>query len=378
MTHSSLTHLCACIAPALRSQINDAHNGTISKRSQPAANPWRNGPIAIAVTPPPMPVDEMLALCDLARALAGNVSVSDAGDIVAKHLRRLIPFSLCIFYLKDQVTDELEARHAVGDGAVFVRGARVALGQRLTGWVGANRQTICNSDSALDLWDIERSHSSELKSCLSSPLVFGGHLVGVITLHSGELNAFTEDHNRIIGLLGSPLADAFRRTFDFDPTTRRDQLTGLATRHHLEQLLASIAAARGHLVSEYSLIVMNVLTLRGLEEGYGIEFRDSVLLQVARNVQSNLRMSDLLFRSDEDQFVALLNCTEFEVGLIVAERIRNHLQTLSLDGRLASPVIDVEVACIPAPPDGASLLALLNGAKRDARPVVALDSYSAP
>ena len=43
--------------------------------------------------------EEMLTLFDLARRLTNQMSVQDAGDVIAKHLRRLIPCSLCIFFL---------------------------------------------------------------------------------------------------------------------------------------------------------------------------------------------------------------------------------------------------------------------------------------
>ena len=51
--------------------------------------------------------DEMLKLYDLARGLAGQVSVGDAGEMIAKHLRRLIPASLCVFYVYEQKVNEL-------------------------------------------------------------------------------------------------------------------------------------------------------------------------------------------------------------------------------------------------------------------------------
>src|SRR5207244_7850945 len=90
--------------------------------------------------------DEMLTLYELARSLAGQVSVVDAGDVIANHLRRLIPASLCVFYLYDERAADIQARHVVGDGANMVRGMRIPIGQRLSGWVAAHRQTICNSD----------------------------------------------------------------------------------------------------------------------------------------------------------------------------------------------------------------------------------------
>ena len=107
----------------------------------------------------------MLTAYTLARALAGQVSVADAGDIISKHLRQLIPCSLFVFYMYDASSDELEARYPFGEGAESVKGLRMSLGQRLSGWVAANRHTILNSDPALDLGD-NVAHTLNLRSCL--------------------------------------------------------------------------------------------------------------------------------------------------------------------------------------------------------------------
>src|SRR6185295_14229330 len=61
--------------------------------------------------------DEMLTLYDLAGALAGQISIADTGDIIAKHLRRLIPFGLSILYLYEDASGELVAKHSIGAAA---------------------------------------------------------------------------------------------------------------------------------------------------------------------------------------------------------------------------------------------------------------------
>jgi GAF domain-containing protein len=157
--------------------------------------------------------DEMLTLYDLARGLAGQVSFNDAGDVIANHLKRLVPSALCVFYIHDRSTSEIQARHAVGEGAASVKGMRISVGQRLSGWVAANRQTISNSDPVLDLGDIARAHSAGLRSCLSTPLLSGDALIGVVSLYSPELNAFTEDHKRIIEAVGRQIAHTLERAF---------------------------------------------------------------------------------------------------------------------------------------------------------------------
>ena len=91
--------------------------------------------------------DEMLTLFELSRSLAVHKTLLETGDIVAKHLKRLIPFSLCVAYLYDAEANEIEARYSIGDNASIARGLRMAVGQHLSGWVAANRQSILNSES---------------------------------------------------------------------------------------------------------------------------------------------------------------------------------------------------------------------------------------
>jgi len=218
----------------------DVLNTIASSRRPPVAESHSATPDEIAASG-----DEMLSVYELARALAGQVSIGDAGDIIAKHLQRLIPSSLCVFYLYDHASDDLEARHAVGDRSAMIRGTRVGLGQRLSGWVAANRQTIVNSDATLDLGDLARAPGLGLKSCISTPLIAGDILVGVLSLYSKHVNGFNDDHRRIIEVVGRQIAHTLERAVEFDKMSRRDSLTGLPHLEQLETLLRSLGDERG-------------------------------------------------------------------------------------------------------------------------------------
>src|SRR5205809_799110 len=154
--------------------------------------------------------DEMLTLYELAQALGGQASISDTGDIIAKHLRRLVPFSVCAFYIYDAALDEVEAKHAMGDAMSVVKGLRIPLGQRLSGWVAANRQTILNSDPTLDLGELARCMTPRLRSCLSTPLMCDDALVGVLTLYAATQDGFTEDHRRIVEVVAKQIGHTFK------------------------------------------------------------------------------------------------------------------------------------------------------------------------
>lgn len=307
--------------------------------------------------------DEMLTLYELSRSLAGQVSVADAGDVITNHLRRLIPGSLYVFFVNDPQSAELHARHVIGDGADTVRGLRIPLGQRLSGWVGAHRQTIVNSDPVLDLGEAGRSRTIPLRSCLSTPLkADDDSLVGVLTIYSGENDAFTEDHRRIIEAVSRQIAHTLRRALEFDAIPRRDELTGLPNAGQLEAIVSASLAHSDR--PPFSLVFIDVLDLKRINQEHGRSSGDAVLRHVVQQVQRGVRVGDVLFRQGSDDFVVLLNDADAETATAVAGRIRALITergvVLASGDPLAVPV-SVGIAC--AHDDGRSLGDLLSAAK---------------
>ena len=194
--------------PATRSALNEITSSTIT-RGAPSTRPKRDEIVSSAA--------ELLTLFDLSRRLDGQVSISDAGDVITTHLRRSVPFSLLVVYLYDVNCDDIVARHASGDVASLVRDLRIPLGARLSGWVAANCQTVINSDPALDLGDIANASSPRLRSCLSIPLTWNEELIGVLSLYS-TATEFTDDHRRIVEAVGHHTAHTFRRAEEFETT----------------------------------------------------------------------------------------------------------------------------------------------------------------
>jgi diguanylate cyclase (GGDEF)-like protein len=309
--------------------------------------------------------DEILTLYELARALAGQVSVGDAGDVIAKHLRRLIPSALCVFYLYDASVDELEATHAVGVGAGALRGMRIPLGQRLSGWVAANRQTILNSDAALDLGDLVMTQAAKLRSCLSTPLVADGALVGVLTLYSTESTGFNEDHRRIMEAVARQIAQAFKGATNIDGSSKRDSLAALPNLNQLEQF---VDAAGTHYLdhrSAFSLLLIGVVGLEQINLDHGRSGADEVLRHVVHHSTAGLRLADILFRYGNDEFVALLNETTPETAAIVACRVRDGIRDTPIILQDNNAVfVDVSVANVTSAGDGKSLASLIDAARR--------------
>jgi len=302
--------------------------------------------------------EEMLTLYELARGLAGQVSVSDVGDAIAKHLRRLIPCSVCAFYLYDDSSAEIVARHVVGEYASAIRDMRIAVGQRLSGWVAANRQTIANSDPTLDLGEVARSRSEPLRSCLGTPLALGDQLVGVLTLYSSEHNGFTDDHRRIIEAVARHIGPTFHKAAEYEAAPKRDAVTGLPHSSQLEQLLPPEPhSSEGPI---YALVFVDVNSLKQINLQHGRSAADETLRFVVQRTRSALRIGDILFRDSSDKLVAFLNGADASL----AESVRADIQSRVAGARVrlqdgAEIRLDVTLTVVCAPRDGRSLPDLL-------------------
>lgn len=304
--------------------------------------------------------DEMLTLFEMAGALAGNISLSDLGAVVYKSLRRLVPFSLLVLYAHDTQTDDLEATLCIGDSSSLIKGLRISLGQHLSGWVAANRQTIMNSDPVLDLGELARSTEPRLRNCLSTPLLSSENLVGVLTLYSVATDSFTEDHRRIIEVVSRQAAEAFKRLSEHSRGQTRDPLTGLPNIDHLEQLSTRERTQSNIAGESLALLMLDVVDLDQVNLVHGRGVGDEVLRHVARTIKAEVGPSNIVVRFSGNRFLALLSSADAADAEACSERIQAYLASHQLELRSGSIVpVELSIRCVSCPKDGKSLNDLL-------------------
>ena len=85
----------------------------------------------------------------------------------------------------------------------------------------------------------------------------------------------------------------------------RDQLTDLHNRAYLQNHLTKLAAQNAN--SRCAIIFFDVDRFKAINDRYGHEAGDTVLLQIAIRLRANLRPDDLAVRLGGDEFVVLLD-----------------------------------------------------------------------
>ena len=311
--------------------------------------------------------EEMLALYDLAQGLVGRVDLPDAADIISKHLRRIVPATTCVLFIYEPDRDELVASFASGESAGQFADLRIPRGQRLTGWVAANKQSILNSDPVLDLGEAVSRHAKpRLRSCLSTPLISEGQLVGVLSVYSVYADGFTEDHRRLLEVIARQVSDIIRHASGtrHSVQTERVERLNLPRRERVERFVESEIARAS---SQTTVSVLQIHFSGTLTSSSTNESRQ-VLEGLVEEVSKVLRGADVLCRYDEQDFVVVLTQTDSLAVATVAARIADVVNDVcQVHSSRERPTIGVA----SAPEDGLTLASLVGSADQRRRDQIA-------
>jgi putative nucleotidyltransferase with HDIG domain len=153
-------------------------------------------------------MNEVLTISSLARAVAGNASLSDVGALAWMTLRNVVPAASVALFVEDERQDLMTVAYAAGAHTSMLRQLKRTRGGGIAGWVAVNRRGVLNAQAALDLGVSASSLDPPLRSSLTVPLSHDGGVVGVLSCYSSTSPGFTEDHQRLLELVAASLASA--------------------------------------------------------------------------------------------------------------------------------------------------------------------------
>lgn len=113
---------------------------------------------------------------------------------------------------------------------------------------------------------------------------------------------------------------ASNRALDYAAST--DALTGLANRRALGQHLQRLAAQR----NGYALILMDLDWFKRINDEYGHDHGDAVLVEVADRIRSRLRRTDFAVRWGGEEFLVLLAAAGREDAHDIAQQLQEHVR----------------------------------------------------
>src|ERR1044071_3427889 len=315
---------------------------------------------------------EVAALHELTQVIGASLNLQDTVALVAARLREIVPFDACVIYALDDRTGRAEPVFAAGEWSEFFSARGVSAGEGITGWVVANARGMCHTPPELELTGAPSEIVSQVRDCISSPLVREDGAFGAVTLFSKAAGAYTAEPLRLLDSVCLHPSGALNNALAHERTRESaltDQLTGLpnarALHLMLEHRLAECRRYEGEVVSVLSI---DVDDFHVVNEQFGHGVGDRLLASVSAVVKGQLRQMDMLARFAGDEFLAVMPGASDKVAAMVAERVRNAVESQVFyvkTGRNVQVRVSAGTGSYPA--DGETADELLHAATLDMR-----------
>ncbi len=188
--------------------------------------------------------------------------------------------------------------------------------------------------SALTSEELGRGHEGDLEvlSAGLRPRRRGSRALGLITVARRGL-PFTDDEADLLRSLAAQAALALENVDLHEQVSRQavtDELTGLANHGRFQELLGAETEQVRRYHHSLGLIMVDLDNFKRINDTYGHQQGDVVLRAVSDVLRENSRDADWPARYGGEELALILPHTDLEGAYIIAERIREAIEALSV------------------------------------------------
>lgn len=176
----------------------------------------------------------------------------------------------------------------------------------------------------------------------------------------------------IIGILAYALLKSYEQT---PYSSVHDALTGLSNRYMFYENLKQSVAYASRNSQILNVLYLDLDNLNSINENYGEEVGDRVIIEVAKRLKKTLRDSDIVARIDGDLFVALLADVKDERCLFdLVDKLTMQIhEGILIDEMMLS--IEVSIGTSTYPEHGLTAQELIDHADREMQKVKKAKGY---
>ena len=171
------------------------------------------------------------------------------------------------------------------------------------------------------------------KSFILVPLSYNHSHFGSLVVFSSRENA-TENELNFLNLfakqieLAITIADLFQAVKEQAIT---DAMTGLYNRRYFEEFIKKEAVRAERQNQKFTVIGIDLDHLKKINDLYGHNYGDVAIKAIAEVLKSNGRSIDVAARMGGEEFNVILPGVDSSGGIVVAERIRKAIETVTLE-----------------------------------------------
>jgi two-component system cell cycle response regulator len=163
------------------------------------------------------------------------------------------------------------------------------------------------------------------------PLVVDEEIIGAICVEGDEAAQLTAVEGELLSMLAPVASVALKNVEQLQDVTQKsnqDALTGLANRRQFEERLHHHLLEHSRHRQPVSLILLDIDLFKSVNDTYGHQGGDSVLVEVARAAEQTIREIDLCARYGGEELAIILPQTNLAGASSTAERLREAVSRL--------------------------------------------------
>ncbi len=266
---------------------------------------------------------------------------------ILEETRRLLEVTACSVWLLDPTTHDLVCRQAT-ELYSAVRGARLAIGQGVVGWVFQHGKSVVIPDT----WQDERYFKKlgnqaglEVRSMLAVPLQMKQQVIGVLIAMDTTVHRFKPHDVQLLESLATHATIAIENARLYTKRKKAeialqkaneilhglamlDGLTQIANRRRFDEYLQQVWR---DMAEALALIMCDVDYFKKYNDTYGHLAGDDCLQKVAQQIHRAVKEAEcLVARYGGEEFVIILPRTDIATSVKVAEHVQLQVENLRI------------------------------------------------
>ena len=265
------------------------------------------------------------SLANVSRTINSTLNLDEALDVVTREVCTLMRARMCSLLMLDDTREWLDLRASHGAGEAYLSKPRLSVEESLLGVVVRRKKPlqIENIQTSTRYQNVEIARREGLISLLSVPLLFADHVIGTLSVYTGQPYNFSNEEIRILTALAELSAIAiekarlYERIVDVEEQLRQN-----------EKL-----SALGLLAAEVAHEIRNPLTvMKMLYHSLNLDFpandprsKDAAIIGEKIEHLNKIVEQILAFARSNEPSLAPVNVNRLidELGLLVRHKLKN-------------------------------------------------------
>jgi putative nucleotidyltransferase with HDIG domain len=294
---------------------------------------------------------EIWALYEVAQTTSCSLGLQETLEILARKLQAIFPSSTCIFLLREDDSELLAVRAAVGVNREFFEGARTLAGGGASMQVLATGVTYAGpyDNDDLMLSGVQTMEWSPLRSAMIVPVTHQGVQLGTINVYHPADGVFGPQDRLLLESIAERAGMALYSGLLYERTRSdavTDPLTSLYNLRYLTQYVEDRCARDARKLDirdplrptaetdrnlyrredSFALLCLDLDSFKPINDNFGHQKGDQVLQDLSQLFRQVVRDSDIVARYGGDEFLIVQQGAGPSEAEDLAERIQQAVE----------------------------------------------------